>query len=177
MTSMTTGLSRLATAALATLLAACASQPLPAPPPPLTSASPEAMVAAIRASAGDDDTELAVRPLRDPMVEDLREDALRLESRQQYDQAAAVLDKALAIVPDDPALLQERAEAAILQRQFEQAETIARKAFELGAKVGPLCRRHWATVRQARLAASDVAGAQDAQVQIETCTVGRPNRF
>lgn len=165
-------------AALATaLLAACASQPLPAPPEPLTQATPEAMVAAIRASAGEDDSELTVRPLRDPMVEDLREDALRLESRQQYAEAGAALDKALAIVPDDPALLQERAEAAILQRQFDEAETLARRAFEMGAQLGPLCRRHWATVRFARLMATDATGAQDAQAKLETCKVDGPNRF
>jgi tetratricopeptide (TPR) repeat protein len=160
------------------LLAACATPP-PASPQPvaLTSASPEAMVAAIRAAAGHDDSELAVQPLRDPMVEDLREDALRLESRQQYAEAAAALDKALGIVPEDPALLQERAEAALLLRQFDEAERLARHAFELGAKVGPLCRRHWATVRQARLVAGDAAGAQAAQVQVDGCKVAGPNRF
>lgn len=170
-------LSGLCAAAIALLLTACASQPLPVAPEPLTDATPEAMVAAIRASAGDDETELAVRPIRDPMVDDLREDALRLESRQQYDRAAAALDKALAIVPDDPALLQERAEAAILQRDFHQAETLARQAFDIGSHVGPLCRRHWATVRQARLMAVDAAGAQHAQAKLEACKVDGPNRF
>ena len=159
------------------LLAGCASQPLPAAPEPLTHATPEAMVAAIRVSAGDDETELTVRPIRDPMVDDLREDALRLESRQQYDQAAAALDKALALAPDDPALLQERAEAAILQRDFARAETLARRAFDIGSQVGPLCRRHWATVRQVRLMAADAAGAQDAQAKLEACKVDGPNRF
>lgn len=158
------------------LLVACATPPAPQPTA-LTSASPEAMVAAIRATAGHDDTELAVQPLRDPMVEDLREDALRLEARQRYADAAAALDKALAIVPEDPALLQERAEAALLLRQFDEAERLARRAYDLGAKVGPLCRRHWATVRQARLAAGDAAGAQSAQAQVDDCKVAGPNRF
>ncbi len=160
------------------MLSACASQPVPAPPTPLTQATPEAMVAAIRASAaGDSDSELTVRPLRDPMVEDLREDALQLESRQEYAQAAAALDQALGITPDDPALLQERAEAAILQHQFDQAESLARRAFGLGAQVGPLCRRHWATVRFARLMATDATGAQDAQTKLAACKVDGPNRF
>lgn len=158
-------------------LAACASQPLPAPPEPLTRASPEAMVAAIRASAGDDERELTVRPLRDSMVEDLREDALRLESEQRYAQAAEALDMALEIVPDDPALLQERAEAAILQREFAEAEALSLRAWELGSKVGPLCRRHWATVRFARLVAVDAAGAEEAQANLEACKVDAPNRF
>jgi len=158
------------------LLAACAT-PAPAPPAALTGASPEAMVAAIRAAAGRDDSELAVQPLRDPMVEDLREAALQLESRRQYAEAAAKLDQALAIVPADPALLQERAEAAVLLRQFDQAEQLARHAFDLGAKVGPLCRRHWATVRQARRVAGDAAGAQAAQSRAGDCKVAGPDRF
>lgn len=150
---------------------------MPPAPAPLTRASPEAMVAAIRASTGDNAGELTVQPLRDPMVEDLREQALRQESRQQYRQAAAALDQALAIVPEDPALLQERAEAAILMRQFDQAERLARHAFRLGAQVGPLCRRHWATVRQARLAGGDAPGARSAQTQLEACKVAGLNRF
>lgn len=165
-------------AAIVLWLAGCASQPVPEPPPAaLTSASPEAMVAAIRASAGSDDRELAVQPLRDPMVEDLREDALRLQSQQRYAEAAAALDQALEIVADDPALLQERAEAALLLQQYEQAERLARQAYALGAQVGPLCRRHWATVRQARLVAGDQAGADQAQVRLEACKVAGPNRF
>ena len=102
-----------ALAALAAcLLAACASAPSPAPSAALTTATPEAMVAVIRAAAGKDDSELAVQPLRDPMVEDLRHDAQRLETGHHYAEAAATLDRALALVPEDPALLQERAEAA-----------------------------------------------------------------
>ena len=167
----------LAVGALLLLVDCTTTQSMPPQPAALTSASPEAMVAAIRATAGHDDAELAVQPLRDPMVEDLREDALRLESRQQYAEAAAALDKALAIVPEDPALLQERAEAALLLRQFDEAERLARHAYELGAKVGPLCRRHWATMRQARLVAGDATGAQSAQAHVDDCKVAGPNRF
>ena len=160
------------------LLAACSTTP-PAPPPPaaLTHASPEAMVAAIRAAAGNDERELAVQPLRDPMVEDLRQSATRLEAQQHYVEAAAALDKALAIVPEDPALLQERAEAALLLKDPATAEALARRAYGLGAKVGPLCRRHWTTVRQTRLLAGDAAGAAQALTQAEACKVAGPNRF
>jgi len=170
-------LRKLMVAAWLLVLAACASQPAVVAPASLTSASPEAMVAAVRASAGDDERELAVQPLRDPMVEDLREQALALESRQQYAQAAAALDHALTLVPEDPALLQERAEAALLLRDFEGAERIARHAYTLGAQLGPLCRRHWATVRQARLVAGDAAGAEAAQARVDACKVAGPNRF
>lgn len=165
-------------AMLATLqLAACSTAPLPAPPAALTTATPEAMVAAIRAAAGHDDSELAVQPLRDPMVEDLRQQALRLEATRNDVEAAAALDKALAIVPQDPALLQERAEAALLLKDYAGAERFARRGYAIGAKVGPLCRRHWTTVQQTRLEAGDATGAALATTQIKACKVAGPTRF
>ena len=129
-----------------TLLAACSSTP-PAPPVPAFDA--RAAVAAIRATGGAASSELDVQPLRDTQAEDLREDAQRLEREGKVAEAVTALDQALAITPDDPALLQERAEAALLLLQPDSAEQFARRAIELGAQVGPLCRRHWETVAQA----------------------------
>lgn len=163
---------------LAAVLAACATPtPQPAPPAALTSASPAQMVAAIRAAAGSGEGELAVQPLRDPRVEDLRARAQRLEQQKDDDEAAKALDEALAIVPDDPALLQERAEAAILLKDYAKAEALARRAFELGSGVGPLCRRHWATIEQVRLVEGDAAGAASAKAQVAGCKVAGVDRF
>ena len=156
---------------------ACAtSEPAPPPPPPVDTI---ALVGAIRAAAGPDDAEdeLAIRPLRDPMVEDARLQAQRLERERKYDDAAAALDQAIAVVPDDPALLQERAEAAVLAGQFDVAESFALRAHGLGAQVGPLCRRHWATVRTAREQRGDVAGATEATKQLDACKVAAPPRY
>lgn len=164
--------------ALLSLLSACASTPPSVPgPAALTSSTPEQMVAEVRASAGDGEGELAVQPLRDARVEDLRQTAARLETQTHYADTAKALDAALAIVPDDPALLQERAEAALLLRDYATAEKLASRAYALGSQVGPLCRRHWATVRQTRLVAGDAAGAASAQRQVEGCKVAAPNRF
>jgi len=160
------------------LVAGCASAPpQPAAPKPLTAATPEQMVAAIDAAAGSGEGELAVQPLRDPMVEDLREQAQQARAQGRHDDAAAALDQALAIVADDPALLQERAETALLQRDFERAGQLAERAFALGAQVGPLCRRHWATIEQVRLVAGDAEGAASARLQVDGCKVAGPNRF
>ena len=134
-------------------------------------------IAAVRAAAGSGDGELAVQPLRDPMVEDLRQQATAFEGQRKYDEAAAALDKALAITPDDPAVLQERAEAALLLKDFAGAEQRARRAFGIGSKVGPLCRRHWATVRAVRYAANDGAGAAEANTQLAACKVAAVERF
>lgn len=169
---------RVAAAVLVLGLGACTSAP-PVPPstPALTTATPEAMVATIRAAAGQDPNELNVQPLRDPQVEDLRQQAQQAEAQHRYADAAAALDRAIALVHDDPALLQERAEAALLLNQPADAERLARDAEARGAHVGPLCRRHWATVEQTRLLANDAAGANDAHARIAACTVAPPPRY
>jgi Flp pilus assembly protein TadD len=162
-------------ACLALLAAGCASDGGTFATP--SGVAPETMVAQIRAAAGQDDTELAVQPLRDPMVEDLRGQALSLEQQRRYADAVAALEQALVLVPDDPALLQERAEAAVLVGDFATATRLAKRAWDLGAKVGPLCRRHWATVEQARLLAGDAAGAATAKAQVAQCTVAGVQRY
>jgi len=166
---------RILAPALLLALAACASPP----PPPAVPAgpAPEAMVAAIRAAAGPDGQELNVQPLRDSMVEDLRRQAAELERKHLYRASADALDRAIAINPEDPALLQERAEAAVLLRDFDGAETLAQRAYAQGAQVGPLCRRHWATIEQVRKARGDAAGATAARTKLDACTVAPPPRY
>ncbi|NYZ61596.1 hypothetical protein H0E82_02285 [Luteimonas sp. SJ-16] len=160
-------------------LAACTT-PVSAPGPavqPATEATPQEMVAMIRGAAGDGDGELAVQPIRDPMVEDLRERAVALEAGGDLDAAVAALDQALDIVDGDPALLQERAELAILQGDFERAGVLAERGYALGSQVGPLCRRHWITLEQVRLMAGDVDGAASARGQADGCRVAGPQRY
>lgn len=166
-------------AALAMIVAGCASSgaPEPATSAPLTAASPQLMVALVRQQAGDGAGELAVQPIRDPAVEDLRKAAQAAEARRDYAAAARAFDAALAIVPDDPALLQERAEAALLLEDYAGAEQRAKRAFEIGAQVGPLCRRHWATVQQVRLHAGDAEGAAMAKREVDGCKVAGVDRF
>ena len=159
------------------LLSACATPVLqPEPEPPVDTV---ALVAAVRASAGPADVkdELAIQPLRDPFVEDLRQQAQRFENERKYAEAAGALDQAIAIVGDDPAVLQERAEAALFAADFAGAETFARRAHAVGAQVGPLCRRHWATIEAAREHAKDAAGVAEARKQLEACRVAAPPRY
>lgn len=80
-----------------------------------------------------------MQPLRDSQVEDLRLTAQAQRQANDLSGAASSLDHALDIVAGDPAVLQERAELALLQGQWAQAETFARKAVDLGSKTGPLC--------------------------------------
>lgn len=157
------------------VLAGCVSTS--APVKPVDTTTPAQRLAAVEAAAGKDDTELDVQPLRDGGVEDLR--VVAQGKRQAGDLAAAAqaLDQALQISEGDPAVLQERAEVALLQGEWAQAETLARKAVELGSKTGPLCRRHWATIEQSRLARGEQQNAVSAHAQIEGCTVPGIKRY
>ena len=161
------------------LLAACATTAPPAPESIEPAYDPVALVAQIRAAAGNDDgkDELAIQPLRDPMVTGLRDNAAQAEREGRYTDAATALDQALAETGDDPAVLQERAEAALLNRDLDGAESFARRAHDVGAQVGPLCRRHWATIRTVRDHAHDVAGTAEAQRQFDACRVAAPPRY
>lgn len=108
------------------------------------------MYAAVQAAGKADDRELAVVPLRDPQVEDLRETAHAAVASRDLGAAADALNQALLLVPDDPALLQERAEVALLASDLSRAENLAQRAIDLGSAAGPLCRRHWETLHQIR---------------------------
>lgn len=145
--------------------------------PAVATLPPEQMLAAVDAAAGPDDREVSVQPLRDPQVEDLRQDAERAVQSRDYPAAAEALNQALLIAADQPDILQARAEVALLQSDFQRAETLARRAFDLGSKVGPLCRRHWASIEQARLARGLKDDAASARVQIDACTVAGFNRM
>jgi len=160
-------------------LAACASAPMPAQPPAqsLATATPAQMVEYIHAAAGDGEGELNVQPLRSAGVEDLRQQAARLQRQGYHHDAAAALDEAIALVPDDPALLQERAEVALLLSDFAAADGLAARAQGLGPGVGPLCRRHWATREQVRLVRGDAAGAAAAKEAMDVCRVAPPPRW
>jgi len=168
---------RLTALSAAVVLAACASPSPTTDATPASTIPPATMVQAIRASAGDGDGELAVQPLRDPMVEDLRARAVTLEAQGDLDGAVAALDEAMTIVDSDPALLQERAELAILQNDLPKATQLAERAYALGAQVGPLCRRHWITLEQVRLSTGDAEGATQARGQADGCRVAGPNRY
>jgi Flp pilus assembly protein TadD len=166
-----------AIAALSLLLASCVSAPPPPPPVPADTTTPAQRVATVEATGGADDTELSVQPLRDPQVEDLRDSAKRKRAAGDLAGAAAALDQALQLVPEDPTLLQERAELALLQKDDAQAEALAKRAIDLGSQTGPLCRRHWATIEQSRLARGQKENAASAHAQIERCTVPGIKRY
>ena len=155
------------------------------------------LVKTIRAAGAAASNELDVQPLRDPEIEDQRQQATQLEAKHMYRGPSELLDRAMKLNAQDPALLQERAELALLLRDPAQAQQLARQAIDLGSATGPLCRRHWETLLQTALlrandrvirrgeteaqatarvatAASEVRAARTRR---DACTVAALNRY
>lgn len=183
-------------ASLAAMLAlgACVA---PSPKSAAPAVDAVALVQTIRAAGTASSRELDVQPLRDPQIEDLRQQATQLEAKRMYRGAADLLDRAMQLNAEDPALLQDRAELALLLHEPAQAEQLAKKAIDLGSTTGPLCRRHWETLLQTgllrandRVIRDDESEAQavarvgaaaaqvrEARSRRDACTVNAPDRF
>lgn len=188
------GAMRAAALSVVLLLAACTAPPQK---PAERVYDAAALVAAVRAAGQANATELDVQPLRDPQIEDLRQQAAQLENRHMYRGAADLLDRAIAINAEDPALMQERAELALLLRDAGGAAGFARQAIDLGSTTGPLCRRHWETLLQAALLRANdriirqdeneaqarkrvdeaAAEVRNARTRRDACTVGAVERY
>lgn len=166
-----------AVAVLASVLAACASAPSP-PPPAAPPYDPAPIIAAINQAAVADGRELVVRPLTDAASGGVQQDVAGLHAQGRLEEAAVALDAALEASPDDPVLLQARAENAVLQGDLGGAERFARRATAAGAQAGPQCRRHWETVVQVlAVEAADDAALAAARGSRDACTVAAPPRY
>ena len=169
------------TAVAVLALAGCATT---APPPARAPAfDAAALVAAVRAAGQGVATEVEVQPLQDPGVADLREQARRDEQAGRVADAAVALDRALTERPEDPALLQERAELALLERRPDAAFEFARRSHAAGPAVGPLCRRSLellVQVERLRASTGDATAATRADAfarERDACTLKPPPRY
>ena len=160
----------------AALLTACTT-PAPVAAPKHPAPTPASMVAAIRAAGEREQSVIAVQPLADPGISAWQAAAEAEVQAGHYDAAAAKLDQALKRSPDSPDLLQDRAEVAVYQRDYAQAQKLAQQSWTLGPKLGPLCARNWETIAQLRQEAGDEAGATTAEDRVAKCHVQGINRF
>ena len=159
-------------------LAGCASTPPPvalqpvAPSPP-----PRDLRAEVRLAAADAGDVIEVQPLRDPGVDDLLQKADQGTQRGRFKTADKALSKALELAPNDPELMQRRAEVLLARRLLDDAERLAYESYQRGPQIGSLCRRNWATVQFAREERGDQEGAARALEQRLRCVVEAPVRM
>lgn len=131
----------------------------------------------VRAPAAAETRGLQVYPLRNPAVADLSEAARAAEQDGDLSRAAMLLERALRIEPRDPEVLQQMAEVRLDQGHWDQAESHARRAFEVGPGVGELCQRNWRTIALARERQGQMAAGADARERLQACQVEAPPRL
>jgi len=151
------------------LLASCAWQP--------TLDDPEIAERVRAPEGGAEPRGLQVYPLRNPAVKELERAAEAAREDGDFDRAEALLERALRIEDRDPELLQRMAELQLTRGRWEQAESYARKSWELGPQVGEICRRNWRTMALARERNGRVVEAAQARERVEICPLEPPERY
>lgn len=161
------------------LLSACVTTPTPTPQVALEHPVPPGrdLIAEVRAAADGVVDGFDVTPLHDPTIADLRDRAIWLESERDFVQADAVLEQALTLTPDNPDLLQWRAELALALGRFDDAVRFANASWEAGPRLGSLCRRNWTAIQLAREFTNYPHAAEVASAQMARCTVEPPVRM
>lgn len=150
------------------------------PAPEATAAAPvpeRDLIAEVRARAAAADDSIEVQPLLDPVAVDLREAAAMHERHGDLRAADAALVQALELVPDAPELLQWRAELALAMGRLDDAVQLANASWELGPRVGNLCRRNWIAIQLARELSQLPDASALAAAQGERCTAAAPVRM
>jgi len=107
----------------------------------------------------------------------LQANAGAAEAAGNYAQAKTLLDQALQVNPADPQVLQSRAELAIRDQAWVQAEQYAQRSFDSGAKLGSLCRRNWLTMHYARMAQGRSLPPPQLAKNLNECTLVPPARL
>ena len=145
-------------------------------PVPAHDLSPEQMLDKIRAQS-EVGNEVVFNALADEVILDLQANAGDAEAVGNYAQAKTLLDQALQVNPADPQVLQSRAELAIRDQAWVQAEQYAQRSFDSGAKLGSLCRRNWLTMHYARMAQGRSLPPPQLAKNLNECTLVPPARL
>ena len=145
-------------------------------PVPAHDLSPEQMLDKIRAQS-EVGNEVVFNALADEVILDLQANAGVAEAAGNYAQAKKLLDDALQVNPADPQVLQSRAELAIRDQAWVQAEQYAQRSFDSGAKLGSLCRRNWLTMHYARMAQGRSLPPPQLAKNLNECTLVPPARL
>lgn len=167
----------LASTVLAALALAACNQPSAPSQSTRPTRSDGDILASIQAAGEKEKSVIDVNPLRDPGVAALQDAAQADVRAGQFDAAAGKLDQALKLSPNSPDLLQDRAELAIRLKDYGTAEQLARKSWELGPRLGPLCARNWQTIAELRQRAGDDAAFATAGKWVKQCHVEGVPRY
>ncbi len=173
----TTKLNKFLLPLLALAMIGCQSTPEPISPPAPPPAPPHDWVGEIRERAARMPSYVEVLPLNDAGIADLRELARVAEEAKLYAEADQHLTLALELMPDDPELWQWRAELALAQKKWTDAQAHARQSAEIGPKLGRICVRNWLTLLAVAEETADADAKAEAATRAEACPVQAPVRL
>ena len=131
----------------------------------------------VRQPAQQDSAGIQVFPLQNPAVAELMAYAGQAESDGDFDQAAALLERALRIQPQNPEILQNMAEVQLHVKDYRQALNFAGRSYDVGPRVGEICSRNWRTISVAREHLGDHAGSLEAEGRAGKCMSTKPQGF
>lgn len=98
-----------------------------------------------------------------PAVVALMKQAEQYLGEEQYQQAAAALERARRIEPKNPVIYSQLAAVMLAQEQPEAAENLARKSNSLAGRWPSLEARNWMTIARALRARGENASADAAE--------------
>jgi Tetratricopeptide repeat len=130
------------------------SPPVAPSPPPQVSAPPPPRVSA------------PAPPPPSPAVVALLDTADKRASAGELDNAAAVVERALRLEPQNPLLWHRLAKLRLQQGQFAQAVSLAAKSNSLAGENRQLQASNWETIAQAQEKLGDVAAARAARDKV-----------
>ena len=93
----------------------------------------------------------------------LLQEAVAAESRGDAERAAALLERAVRVAPEDPLPWSRLAGLRLRQGQGAQAEQLAVKSNRLAGEQAPLRAENWRIIAGVRRLAGDEAGARTAE--------------
>lgn len=120
------------------------------------------------ASAGEQ-----AEPMRAaPAVVELQREAQAASAAGEHERAAALLERALRVDPQNPALWHNLAIVRFRQGEHAQAENLALRSVDRAQGRDDLQRRNWELIAEARAQRGDGAGAEDARRRADSLAAG-----
>jgi hypothetical protein len=162
----------------ATALPGCHWFASPAPPVVVAPAQPKRdLVAEIRVEAAKAGDVLKIEPVQNPRVTVLLQQIELADARGEHRSAKSMTIEAETIEPNNPVVVQFKAESQLRQDSFAMAEVLAQKSYDNSAQVGPLCVRNWLTIAHARAARANIEGEKMARSKALECPLKAVQRL
>lgn len=142
------------------ILAACTVMDEPGRAEPAAPAAPPAVEEAPESGpdgAGD--------PVPEAVVA-LQKEAESASAEEDHERAAALLERALGIAPDNAVLWHNLAVVRYRQGEYRQAESMALRSVDYGHGLGALVRRNWELIAVTRELSGNNAGAAEARERL-----------